>query len=108
MIYTPYPPSPGVTGITRKTRAIRVHIKRIRGLAENVTGFDIQRDLTAHQDVRTRCPCTHSKAIGHYYSREAHKPYLWPRDMAINEHQLVERRIGEALCGEAHALLALL
>jgi hypothetical protein len=48
--------------------------KVVRGLAENVTGFDIQRDLTAHQDVRTRCPCTHSKAIGHYYSREARKP----------------------------------
>ena len=25
--------------------------------------------------------------LGQYYSHEAHKPCLWPRDMAINEHQ---------------------
>ena len=25
-----------------------------------------------------------------YHSREAHKRYLWPRGMAINEHQLTE------------------
>ena len=34
--------------------------------------------------------------LGHYYSHEAHKLYLWPRDMAINEHQLAESSIG---CG---------
>ena len=52
--------------------------------------FDTQRDLTARQGAHTRYPCTHSKAIGRYHSREAHKRYLWPRDMAINEHQLAE------------------
>ena len=62
----------------------------VKGHGVNVTGFDTQRDLTARQGVHTRCPCTYSKAIGQYYSREAHKRYLWPRDMAINEHQLVE------------------
>ena len=70
--------------------------------------LDTQRDLTARQDFYTRCPFTHSTTIGRYHSCEAHKGYLWPRDMAINEHQLVESSIGEALCGEAHALSVLL
>ena len=55
-----------------------------------MTIIDTQRDLTACQGVHTRCPCTYSKVIGRYHSCEAHKGYLWPRDMAINEHQLVE------------------
>ena len=80
----------------------------LKGRAENVTAFDRQRDLTARQDVHTRCPCTASKVIGPYHTCEAHKRYLWPRDMAINEHQLAERRIGAALCAGAHALSALL
>ena len=46
----------------------------VRGHGVNVTGFDTQRDLTARQDVYTRCPCTHSKGIGLYHSREAPKP----------------------------------
>ena len=81
---------------------------RLKGRVENVTAFDRQRDLTARQDVNTRCPCTPSDAIGPYHSCEAHKRYLWPRDMAINEHQLAERRIGEALCGDDLAWSALL
>ena len=48
-----------------------VHVK---GHGVKVTIFDTQRDFTARQDVHTRFPCTHSKAIGHYYSREALKP----------------------------------
>ena len=80
----------------------------LKGHGEKVTGFDTQRDLTAHQDVYTCCPCTYIKGIGPYHSREAHKPYLWPRDMAINEHQLVESSIDAALCGGAHALSVLL
>ena len=80
----------------------------IKGLSENVTRFDTQRDLTARQDVYTCCPCTYIKGIGPYHSREAHKPYLWPRDMAIYEHQLVESSIDAALCGGAHALSVLL
>ena len=80
----------------------------IKGRAEKVTIFDTQRDLTARQDVHTRCPCTHSTTIGRYHSCEAHKPCLWPRDMAINEHQLAESSIDAALCAGAHALSALL
>ena len=45
----------------------------LRGLSAKVTIFDTQRDLTDRYDVHIRCPCTHSKAIGHYYSREARK-----------------------------------
>jgi len=51
-----------------------VGVYALRGLVENVTIFDTQRDLTDRQGAHTRCPCTHSKAIGHYYSREARKP----------------------------------
>ena len=79
----------------------------LKGHGENITAFDTQRDRTARQDVHTCCPCTHSKPIGRYHSREAHMRYLLPRDKAINEHQLAERRIGEALCDDAHALSAL-
>ena len=80
----------------------------IKGPDDKVTIIDTQRDLTARQGVHTRCPCTYSKVIGRYHSCEAHKGYLWPRDMAINEHQLVERRIGEALCVGFHAMSVLL
>ena len=59
-------------------------------LSEKVPTLDTQRDLTAHKGAYTRCPCTHSNGIGPYHSREAHKRYLWPRDMAVNEHQLSE------------------
>ena len=62
----------------------------LKGLSGKVPTLDTQHDLTAHKSAYTRCPCTHSKEIGPYHSREAHKRYLWPRDMAINEHQLVE------------------
>ena len=74
----------------------------------NVPTFDTQRDLTARQRAHTHCPCTHGKGIRPYYSREAHKPYLWPRGMAINEHQLTESSIGEGLRVGAHALFVLL
>ena len=62
----------------------------VKGLSEKVTIIDTQRDLMARHGVHIRYPCTHSKAIGRYHSHEAHKRYLWPRDMAINEHQLAE------------------
>ena len=90
-------------GISRKRENADV-----RGLSVNVSIFDTQRGLTARQDVYTCCPCTYIKGIGPYHSREAHKPYLWPRDMAIDEHQLVESSIDAALCGGAHALSVLL
>ena len=51
---------------------------------------------------------TQGMVLGQYDSHEAHKPYLWPRDMAINEHQLAESSIDAALCAGAHALSALL
>ena len=62
----------------------------VKGRVENVTAFDRQRDLTARKDVHTRCPCTYGKLMGPYHSHEAHKRYLLPRDMAINDHQLTE------------------
>ena len=84
---------------------MRFHV--IKGLSVNVPTFDTQRDLTARQRAHTHCPCTHGKGIRPYYSREAHKPYLWPRGMAINDHQLTESSIGEGLRGGAHALFVL-
>ena len=69
--------------------------------------FDTQRGLTDRQGAHTRCHCAHSKAIDRYHSRKAHKQYIWPRRMAINEHQLMDSSIGEGLCGDAHALFAL-
>ena len=57
--------------------------------------FDTQHDLTDRQGAQTRCHCAHSKAIDRYHSREAHKQYIWPRRMAINEHQLMDSSIGE-------------
>ena len=76
----------------------------LKGPDDKVTIIDTQRDLTARQGVHTRCPCTYSKVIGRYHSCEAHKGYLWPRDMAINEHQLVESSIGEKLYALAFML----
>ena len=58
----------------------------IKGHGENVTAFDTQRDLTARQGAHTRCHCTQSKVTCRYHSREAQRRYLWPRDMAVNEH----------------------
>ena len=46
----------------------------IKGLSAKVPTLYTQHDLTDRQGAHTRCPCTHSKAIGHYYSREARKP----------------------------------
>ena len=81
---------------------------RVKGLVENVPTLYTQHDLTDRQGAHTRCHCTQGMVLGHYYSHEAHKPYLWPRDMAINEHQLAESSIDAALCAGAHALSALL
>ena len=80
----------------------------VKGRAYEVTIFDTQRDLTARQAAHNCCPCTHGKDIRPCHSREAHKPYLWPRGMAINDHQLTESSIGEGLRGGAHALFVLL
>ena len=88
------------------TRTARTN--RIKGPSVNVPTFDTQRDLTARQRAHTHCPCTHGKGIRPYYSREAHKPYLWPRGMAINDHQLTESSTGEGLRSGAHALFVLL
>ena len=81
---------------------------RYGGHGENVTAFDTQRDLTARQGAHTRCHCTQGKALGQYHSREAHRRYLSPRDMAINEHQLAESSIADSLRAGAHALFVLL
>ena len=80
----------------------------LRGLSENVTTFYTQRNLRARQGVYTRCPCTRSNVLGQYHSCEAHKRYLWPRDIAINEHQIAKSSIREALCVGPHALPVLL
>ena len=69
----------------------------IKGLAENVPTSHIQHDLTDREGAHTRCHCTQGEVLGRYYSREAHKTYLWPCDMAINEHQLAESSIDAAL-----------
>ena len=66
----------------------------LKGLSEKVPISDTHRDLTARQGAHNCCPCTHGKDIDPYHSCEAHKPYLWPRGMAINEHQLAESSIG--------------
>ena len=87
---------PSISGVLRK------------GLAENVPTSHIQHDLTDREGAHTRCHCTQGEVLGRYYSREAHKTYLWPCDMAINEHQLAESSIDAALCAGAHALSALL
>ena len=71
----------------------------LRGQHEKVPTFDTQRDLTARQRAHTRCPCTHGKVIGPYHSHEAHKRQIWPRGMAMNEHELTESSIGEGLRG---------
>ena len=89
-------------------RVYNLELTAVRGHGEKVTIFDTQRDFRARQDVHTRYLCTHSKAKGHYHSREAYKPYLWPRGMAINDHQLTESSIGEGLRSGAHALFVLL
>ena len=87
---------------------VRSTLYRVKGLAENVPTSHIQRDLTDRQGAHTRCYCTQGTVLGRYYSREAQKPYPWPCDMAINEHQLAESSIDAAPCAGAHALSALL
>ena len=81
--------------------------RRLKGPSVNVPTFDTQRDLTARQRAHTRCPCTHGKVIGPYHSHEAHKRQIWPRGMAMNEHELTESSIGEGLRSGAHALFVL-
>ena len=79
-----------------------------RASPNRITQNHIQHDLADREGAHTRCHCTQGEVLGRYYSREAHKPYLWPRDMAINEHQLAESSTDAALCAGAHALSALL
>ena len=83
----------------------------LKGLAENVPTSHIQHDLTDREGAHTRCHCTQGEVLGQYYSREAHKTYLWPCDMAINEHQLAETERAASMRlyrAGAHALSALL
>ena len=92
----------------RMVFAFSILANKGEGLAENVPTSHIQRDLTDRQGAHTRCYCTQGTVLGRYYSREAQKPYPWPCDMAINEHQLAESSIDAAPCAGAHALSALL
>ena len=82
--------------------------KGLKGPSVNVPTFDTQRDLTARQGAHTHCPCTQGKVLGRYHSREAHRRYICPRGMAINEHQLAESSIAEGLRSGDHALSVLL
>ena len=78
------------------------------GQDEKVPTGDTQRDLTDRQGAHTHYHCTQGKVLGRYYSREAYRRYLSPRDMAINEHQLAESSIADSLRAGAHALFVLL